>query len=92
MKDEEFMFRDCLKGGCLKDVYFSNNSIFVRYFIHHDKSIIFRTAPEQTFYHVTITRCLSLSVGDEPCIPALDHFELIDFYIVGISGGISILK
>jgi hypothetical protein len=28
------------------------------------------------------SRCVRLSVGDEPCYPVLDHFGLIDFAFI----------
>jgi hypothetical protein len=38
-----------------------------------------------------INRCVTMSIGDKPCRPELDHFELIDFaFIVEVQGRTSI--
>ena len=43
MNDEKCMMGDCVNGGLNLSACFSNNYIFVYYFIHHDKSGIFKT-------------------------------------------------
>ena len=86
MKCEKCMCRDCLKVG--SSLFFSDSYILVYYALYHHKLIIFtpvcKTAPAK---HVSNTRCLLLSFGDEPCSSVLDHFWLIDFaFIVGVPG------
>ena len=81
MKDEGCIVRNCLKRAyvCL---FFSNNHIFVCYFVYIMSSRaslhLSSRLPVQVVWHFTNTRCVSLSVGSKNCSHALGHFELME--------------
>jgi hypothetical protein len=52
----------------LKSVFFSNSYISL--------TLLYIMTSRARLHHVTNTRCVSLSVGDEPCSPVLDHFKI----------------
>ena len=51
----------------LKSVLFSNSYISF--------TLLYIMTSRARLHHVTNTRCVSLSAGDEPCSPVLDHFK-----------------
>ena len=63
-------------------LFISKSYIFFCYFVHHDKSSIFKPVFTTGPIHATNIRFVSQYVRDETYRPVLDHFELIAFALL----------